>query len=88
MTGENAAKLGKSACGIPVLPSAPLFKRLGQVPVVQRDMRRNALSKACADHALVKLQPLRIDLAVAFWQDSAPGDAETVVLERYRPFGR
>ena len=76
--------LGIAAEGVDRLadePAPPVFERLGQVPVEERDPGRDPSGEQGVDQAVVEVEARGIDRAVASGHDPRPGDREAIVAE-------
>ena len=73
--------VGKGSGGVARLPpSPPVFQRLGQVPVKQRQVRSDASRRQLIDHALVKRDALLIGLSRAIRKHARPRHGHPVRL--------
>ncbi len=76
--------LGEPVRAVPVEPAAAVVQRRGQVPVEQRDIRRDAVFQQFVDQPRIEIQPLPVDPAGALGQHPRPVDAEAVAMQAER----
>src|SRR5258708_29504066 len=60
-------------------PSAPVFKRLRQVPVEHRYPRRDLVFGHGIEKPMIKIHPCLIDLAITHRVNAGPRDRETIM---------
>jgi len=75
--GIFAKRLGRFA----LAPSAALFQRQRQVPVMQAQHGLDATREQTVGESVVKIQPQRVHASRALGQDARPGRREPVGLE-------
>ena len=73
--------VGEAQRGVASRPSAAVLQRLRQVPVVQREVRRDAAREQPVDEPIVKVEPARIDRAGAARLHARPRDREAIPLQ-------
>ena len=61
-----------------IRPASFVLERLGQVPVVQRRERPDAVREQLVDQTVVVIEARLVQLPFAFGKDAGPGDAEAV----------
>src|SRR5690606_31198997 len=61
-------------------PAALVLQRLGQIPVVDRDIRLHAAFQQLVDELVIVRDAFRVDGAVPVGNDARPGDGEPVRL--------
>jgi hypothetical protein len=76
--GQNACVTAKGSHDVPVQPAAFVLECAGQVPVVERDHRLNAVGDEFIHQVFIELQTLFIDLAISVGDDTRPADGEAV----------
>ena len=64
--------------GVPVPPSSAILERLRQVPMVEGDEGDDPLHQQLVDEGLVEVQPLGVQLSLAFGKHPRPRDGKTV----------
>ena len=79
--GSISGVVRKGLCRITVLPAALVLERLGKIPVIEGAEGLNAGFQQCVDHAMIKIQTLRIGRARSIGKDSRPGDRKPEGLE-------
>ena len=73
---------GEIVGALPALPATvAVLERLRQIPVVERDHRRDAVLQAFIDDVIVKLDAFFIRLAAALGQHARPRDGKAVRLQ-------
>jgi hypothetical protein len=81
MFGDVAGVVGERNRGVARLPAAFVFKRLREIPVIERAVGLNVGCKQFVDEAVVKVEALRIGRARAHREDARPRNGEAVSFE-------
>src|SRR5487761_1949629 len=84
---ENTGIVRKVARQVPVWPASPVFKRLGEIPVIHRAPRADAGGEERIDQPAIVIQPLHVRNTGSGWLNAWPGDRETVALQ-VKAFGQ
>ena len=75
---DHVGKLGKGLGGLAVLPAACSGQGAGQIPVVEREVGRDAPLQQRVDEPLVMVKPGAVDGAAPLGQHARPGHREAV----------
>lgn len=71
--------LGKGLCSLAAAPTPYLvLQGLRQIPVIQGDEWLNVCCQQRVYQPVIKVEPGRIDLSSAGWQDTRPGNGEAI----------
>ena len=73
--------LGEPVRDVAIEPAAAVVERFGEIPVVERDHRRDVLREERVDEFVVEGDAGGVDLARALWEDASPVDAEAIRRE-------
>ena len=76
--GHHPGEPGKGLGGLRIQPAVPVLQGLGQLPVVEGHIGRNARLQAEIDQAVIVGKALFIPISVPFRVDSGPGGGEAV----------
>ena len=76
--GHHPGEPGKGLGGLRIQPAVPVLQGLGQLPVVEGHIGRNARLQAEIDQTVIVGKALFIPISVPFRVDSGPGGGEAV----------
>ena len=78
---DDVGVLDERLSSQPRRPAAAILQHLGQIPVVEGDVRLDAGLQQAIRQPAVEVQPGLVDLAVAVRQDPRPRDGEAIGLQ-------
>ena len=73
--------VGEPLDDVRVEPAAAIVERGGQIPVIERDVRRDAAREQAVDEPRVEVDALRVHAAAAFGEEPRPPEAEAIGLK-------
>jgi hypothetical protein len=79
--GNGPGVLGEAAHGVALRPPALVLKGLRQIPVVEREDRKDAPGAKTVHDPAVEVEALGVGRAFARWLDTRPGHREAVCAD-------
>ena len=70
--------IGEAVCGVARSPTAAVFQRLREIPVVQRERGRDVAVAKPGHEAAVEVEPGLVDRPRPFGLDAGPGHGEAI----------